>query len=58
MKIPTTLSEATLNLPADSVVTASYEDDHTKSGPGQVRLGDVTIQRRRIIYGDEPRTAK
>lgn len=55
MKVPTSLTEVKLHLPADQVVTASYEDDTTKSGPGQIELGDLTVRRRRIIYGDDPK---
>lgn len=58
LKVPASLTEAVLHLPVDDVVTASYEDDQTKSGPGEVVLGDVTIKRRRVIYGDEPRPQK
>jgi hypothetical protein len=54
VKVPVDLVEPSLQLAADTVVTASYEDDKTKAGPGTVPLGDITQPRRRIIYGDEP----
>jgi hypothetical protein len=57
VKVPKNLTEATLALPADQVVTASYEDDHTHAGPGNIALGDITDGRRRFIYGDEPQGA-
>lgn len=55
VKVPAAILEPTLYLPADELVTASYKDDHTRSGPGSVSLGDITKPRRRVIYGDEPR---
>lgn len=58
VKVPRSITEAQLNLPSDQVVTAAYEDEFTKSGPGQIPLGDVNIKRRRIIFGDEPQPKK
>jgi hypothetical protein len=54
VKTPRTITNPRLYLPADQRVTASYEDDQTKSGPGQLALGDITKPMRRVIYGDEP----
>jgi len=54
VKVPRALAGAALTLPADDCAVLSYEDDQTKSGPGQVALGDVTVKRQRVIYGDDP----
>jgi hypothetical protein len=58
VKVPRALTSATLTLPAAIGGKVSYEDDRSKSGPGEVDLGDVTIPRRRIIYADEPDPAR
>jgi hypothetical protein len=55
VKVPKSVTDILLYLPADQRVTASYADDVQKSGPGQIKLGDITKPMRRIIYGDEPR---
>ncbi len=58
IKVPAALKTPTLTLPADSVVTASYNDDQQQSGPGALELKDITQPRHRVIYGDEPTPPK
>jgi beta-lactamase regulating signal transducer with metallopeptidase domain len=58
IKVPAALKTPTLTLPADSVVTASYDDGEQKSGPGMLELRDITQPRHRVIYGDEPKPRK
>ncbi len=55
VKVPAEIIEPTLRLPADQSVTASYSDGEVTSGPGKIRLGDITKPMKRVIYGDEPR---
>ncbi len=55
VKVPRDVTDVSLYLPADQRVTASYKDDNLESGPGHIKLGDVTKPMRRVIYGDEPR---
>ena len=54
IKVPTDLKNATLALPADIIVTPSYEDELTKFGPGNGPIGNLTTPMRRVIYGDAP----
>ena len=54
-KVPERIVDPMIQLPADLTVTATYEDDSGKYGPGICAILDHTTPKRRIIYGDEPR---
>jgi hypothetical protein len=54
VKVPAAIIEPVLTLVSDHVVHARYEDDVQKAGPGRIMLGDISVPRRRVIYGDGP----
>lgn len=54
VKVPKSVIDLKIGLHPDQRVTPSYQDDKTELLTGEIELGDITKQMRRVIYGDEP----
>ncbi len=55
VKVPLRLTDASLLLTVDRIVTASYEDENGLQPSGRITIADFSTKKRRVIYGDPPR---